>query len=204
MTSLIGYQGPTGSPSLGNNTGNFTQPRGERGAAPGEYVPKGYRKGTINNYGPEQLGRFRELFGLTDENSYLGRLARGDEGLFDEMEAPEFRQFSGIQGNLASKFSGMGGLGARKSSGFKNTINAAGSNFAQDLASRRQDLQRQALKDLYGISESLLNQRPQENLLTPKAEKKPSFLESFGTQFSGSFANKAGETASNLLFGKGE
>jgi len=85
------------------------------------------------------------------------------------MEAPALRQFSGLQSNLASRFSGMGGLGARRSSGFQNTMNSAASNFAQELQANRQNLQRQALQDLMGFSNSLLGQRPQENVLVEKS-----------------------------------
>jgi len=87
------------------------------------------------------------------------------------MEAPAMRQFAGLQGNLASRFSGMG-MGGRKSSGFQNTANQATSDFAQQLQSRRMDLQRQAIKDLHGMGNELLGQRPYENFLTQDQEKK--------------------------------
>ena len=54
------------------------------------------------------------------------------------MEAPALKQFSGLQGNLASRFSGMGS-GARRSSGFQNTSNQAASDFAQQLQANKQD-----------------------------------------------------------------
>ena len=44
------------------------------------------------------------------------------------------------------------------------------SNFAQDLASRRQGLQRQAIQDLHGMSQDLLNQRPYERSLVQKEQ----------------------------------
>lgn len=141
----------------------------------GNKIPSGYKRGQLQQFTPEQMDLFQSLFGHVGPGSYLSRLAAGDESLFSEMEAPALRQFSGLQGQLASRFSGMGGTGARRSSGFQNTMNQASSNFAQDLQSRRQDLQRQAIGDLMGMSSNLLGQRPYDQFLT---EKKPSFLES--------------------------
>lgn len=164
MNSMMGYGGQTG--------------RGERGAGPGEYVPKGYRKGQISQFTPEQMQLFQQLFGLVGQDSYLSKLAGGDEEAFQQTEAPALRQFSELLGGLGSRFSGMG-MGARRSSGFQNTASSAASNFAQELASQRQSLQRQAIMDLMGISQSLLGQRPMENLITPKSGKK-SFLQELG------------------------
>jgi hypothetical protein len=118
----------------------------------------GYR--SVQNFSPEQTQLFRELFGQLGPESFMGRLSRGDQGTFEEMERPAFRQFSGLQGNLASRFSGMGTGGARRSSGFQNTMNSATSQFAQDLQGNRMNLQRQAWKDLQEMSQSLLQQRP--------------------------------------------
>lgn len=156
--------------STGQGMGSRTPSQGI-----GNKVPSGYKSGRLQNFTPEQMELFKSLFGHLGEGSYLSRLAGGDESLFEEMEAPALRQFSGLQGNLASRFSGMG-MGARKSSGFQNTSNQAASDFAQDLQSKRQGLQRQALQDLMGMSGSLLGQRPYEQFLTPKS----SWLDSLG------------------------
>jgi len=121
----------------------------------------GQRIESSQQYTPEQMQLFKSLFSHVGPDSYLSRLAGGDEQLFSQMEAPAMRQFSGLQGNLASRFSGMG-LGGRRSSGFQNTATQASSDFAQDLQSRRQGLQRQALQDLMGMSNTLLGQRPYE------------------------------------------
>lgn len=133
-------------------------------------IPKGYKQGSLQQFTPEQMNLFQQMFGQVGPESYLAKLAGGDQSTFDEMEAPALRQFSGIQGNIASRFSGMGGLGARRSSGFQNTINSAASNFAEELQANRQNLQRQALMDLMGISKELLNQRPQQNFLVKKQQ----------------------------------
>lgn len=133
-----------------------------------EKIPKGYSKGSINQFTPEQMQLFQQMFSHAGPDSYLSRLAGGDQDTFNQMEAPALRQFSGLQGNIASRFSGMGGLGARRSSGFQNTMTSAASNFAQELQANRQNLQRQALQDLRGISGELLGQRPNENFLIKK------------------------------------
>lgn len=172
-----------------------------------EKIPSGFKKGTLQQFTPEQMELFQQLFGHLGPDSFLSKLAGGDQETFGEIEAPALRQFSELQGNLASRFSGMGGLGARKSSGFQNTMNSAASNFAQQLQSQRQGLQQQALQDLMGMSNQLLGQRPQENFLVQKAQK-PSFggmlgniagsaLGGFGSQL----GSDAGKWASNKFFG---
>jgi len=175
-----------------------------------EKIPSGYKKGSLQQFTPEQMQLFQQMFGQVGPDSFLSKLAGGDQGTFDEMEAPALRQFSGMQGNIASRFSGMGGLGARKSSGFQNTMNSAASNFAQDLQSQRQGLQRQALMDLMGISNSLLGQRPYENFLAEK-QQKPNYagmagglagnlLGSAAGPFGSAMGGAAGKWASEALF----
>lgn len=133
----------------------------------GNKIPSGYKAGQLQQFTPEQMQLFQQMFSQVGPDSYTSRLAGGDQSLFDEMEAPAFRQFNELQGNIASRFSGMG-TGGRHSSGFQNQATAAGSNFAQDLQSRRQELQRQAIQDLMGMSNNLLNQRPYEQFITEK------------------------------------
>lgn len=134
-----------------------------------EKIPSGYKKGTLQQFTPQQMQLFQQLFSNVGPESYLSRLAGGDQSLFEEIEAPAMRQFNQLQGQNASRFSGMG-LGARRGSGFQNAQNQATSDFAQDLQSRRQELQRQAIQDLMGLSSNLLNQRPYENQLVKKSK----------------------------------
>jgi hypothetical protein len=143
----------------------------------GNKVPSGYKLGRIQQFTPEQMQLFQSLFGQLGPESNLARMAGGDESMFAQMEAPAMRQFAGLQGQLASRFSGMG-MGGRRSSGFQNTATQAGSEFAQDLQSRRMELQRQALQDLMGMSSSLLGQRPYEQFLYEK--KKPLWQQLLG------------------------
>ncbi len=102
------------------------------------------------------------------------------------------QQFSELQGNMSSRFSGMGGLGARKSSGFQNTSNQAASQFAQQLQSQRQSLQQQAIKDLHGMSQDLLGNRPYEQMLMEKS--KPWWQEA-ATGFAGGLGQGLGKAA---------
>jgi hypothetical protein len=122
--------------------------------------PKGFQK--LPNFTPEMMQLFQSLFGQLGPNSRTARLAGGDESIFNEIEAPEYSKFTSGLGGLASKFSGMGGTGARRSSGFQNAGNQALSEFSQGLASQRQSLSSQALKDLFSMSNMLLSQRPFE------------------------------------------
>lgn len=184
MTSLTGNRGPTGRLQLGNATG-------------GNIIPKGYNLGQLQQFTPEQMQLFGRLFGQVSPDSYLSRLAGGDESLFEDIEAPHLRQFNELQGNLASRFSGMGGLGARRSSGFQNSLTAAGSSLVQDLKSQRQSLQRQAIMDLMGISESLLGQRPQEKFLAEQPQKQNSFLQNLLLGLSGGVSQGLGSIGSS-------
>ncbi len=138
-----------------------------------EKTPSGYRKYAMQNFSPEQMQLFQQMFGMVGPESSTAKLAAGDQSQFAEMEAPALRQFNELQGGLASRFSGMG-MGARNSSGFQNTSNAAASNFAQELQANRQNLQRQAIMDLMGMSNTLLGQRPYTTGLAQKSKKESS------------------------------
>ena len=146
--------------SLSGNTGygGVQSPSGRVG----NKLPSGTRVGQYANYTPQQMELHNRGFEQVAPDSYTSRLAAGDESLFGEMEAPALKQFSALQGGLASRFSGMGSFGGRNSSGFKNQSNAAASNFAQQLQGNRQGLQRQAIQDLQNMSRELLGQRPYE------------------------------------------
>lgn len=197
-SSLLGAGSSFGSSGKSSNRG-YTGSSGSSRNRTGDVIPKGTRSGQLQQFTPEQMELFRQIFSHAGPESYLSRLAGGDESLFEETEAPALRQFGALQGNIASRFSGgsgRGSLGLRRSSGFQNEMGQQASNFSQDLAARRQGLQRQALQDLMGLSESLLGQRPQQRFLIKEAEKGPSFLQSLGGG-----ALRAGGTAAGAYFG---
>lgn len=168
----------------------------------GNKIPSGYNLGSVQNFSPEQMQLFQQLFQHVSPGSYLSKLAGGDQSQFEEMEAPALRQFSGTLGGIASRFSGMG-MGARNSSGFQNTATSAASNFAQDLQSRRQQLQRQAIMDLMGISGELLGQRTHDQFLVPEQQKKrrSGFLSSLGAGLGGAIPGAIGGLLSGGPFG---
>lgn len=159
MVGASGNRGATGSSSGRNMTGG--------GVTGGNIIPKGYKQGQLQQFTPEQMQLFQQMFGQLGPDSFLGKLAGGDQSMFEEMEAPAMRQFGELQGGLSSRFSGMG-MGGRKSSGFQNTMNQATSDFSQQLQSQRVGLRNQAIKDLMGMSNQLLGQRPYDQFLTPK------------------------------------
>lgn len=136
----------------------------------GNRTPKGFSAGRINQLTPEQWQQFHEMSQRLGPDSWLSKLAMGDEGEFGQLETPALKQFSELQGGLASRFSGMG-QGARGSSGFKNSSNQAATDFAQQLQSQRLNLRSQAMKDLMGYSNEFLNQRPYEQFLTENKQK---------------------------------
>lgn len=124
----------------------------------------GYSTAQVPNFTREQMDLFQQLFSHVGPQSYLSRLAGGDQGLFSEMEEPALRQFGELQSSIANRYSGAG-LGARRSSGFQNEQTSAAQNFASQLQAQRQGLQRQAIQDLLSNSQMLLGQRPYETYL---------------------------------------
>ena len=185
MSSM--YGSPTGAPS-----------RLSASARSGEAIPKGYKKGSIQQFTPEMMQLFEQMMGQLGPDSFLSKIAAGDEEAFSQMEAPAMRQFQGMQGQLASRFSGMG-MGGRKSSGFQNTANNAASEFAQQLQSQRMGLQSQALRDLQSMGNQLLGQRPYENFLS---EKKPNFLEAILGPLGAGMGQGAGEAGGMAMMMK--
>jgi hypothetical protein len=158
MSSMFGAQGSSGQRGYGA-TGLSSKS--------GDIIPKGYKKGQLQNFTPEMMQLFQHLIGQLGPESFLSKIAAGDEGAFAQMEAPALKQFTGEIGNLASRFSGMG-MGARHSSGFQNEATTAASDFAQRLQSNRMGLQSQALRDLQSMGNQLLSQRPYEKSLVKK------------------------------------
>jgi hypothetical protein len=160
----------------------------------GDVRPHNNRIGQLQQFDPSQMKLYDFLFQFLGKNSDLSRMAAGDQSYYDEMEAPAMRQFSELLGGLSNRFatgSGRNSLGNLRSSGFQNAGTAASSNFAQDLASKRQGLQRQAVEDLMGYSNMLFGQRPTERAFFEKGGHQPSTSSQFGMAALGGAA-KAG------------
>lgn len=154
MSAMTGSYGPVGA-----STGKAMKA--------GSKIPKGYELGQLQQFTPEQMQLFQQMFGQVGDQSFLGKLAGGDQSMFEQMERPALQQFAGLQGQIASRFSGAG-LGGRHSSGFQNAQTSAAQQFAQQLQSDRMGLQQQAIRDLAGMRHQLLSERPYEQFLTEK------------------------------------
>ena len=165
MNSMSGLR-PAGGNIKGNSAGQFR----------GDIIPKGYKSGQIQQFTPEMMDLFHRMFGHLSPDSDLARLASGDQSMFEQMEAPAWRQFQEAQGQLGSRFSQLapGAMSAQRGSGFQNAAGQLSSDFAMQLASKRQELQRQALMDMFGLSNSLLSQRPYDRFLEEKPQQQQS------------------------------
>lgn len=196
-----GLLGGVGGGLSGGSSRGSSRSRGSRLAGTGQNQfmdskdPSGFKSGYLQQYTPEQMQLYQQQFGNVGPDSYLNRLAGGDEDAFSEMEAPAWKNLARAQGQLGSRYSGMG-TGAQKSSGFRNEQGQLGSDFAQQLASRRLDYRRQAQQDLHSMTQDLLGQRPYERYLV---EKGPSSTEKAFNMF-GPLA-QSGISAAGQYFG---
>lgn len=174
MNSMYGGTGlrPAGSSSRGNAAGQFG----------GDIRPKGYKIGQLQQFDPLQQQQYESLYSHLEPESYLSRLAGGDESLFEQMERPAWRNFQEAQGQLGSRFSQLkpGAMSAQRGSGFQNAAGQLGSDFAMQLQGNRQNLQRQGLKDLFELSQLLLGQKPTERFLVQKPQSQSTALGGFG------------------------
>ncbi len=132
--------------------------------------PEDYSQFKLKNYTPQQAALHEQQFDLVSPNSYLSRMAAGDTSEFAQMEKPALQQFNALQGNIASRFSGMG-MGSRNSSGFQNQMAASSQDFAGQLQANRANMRRQAIMDLMGLSNQILSQKPYETGLAADAHQ---------------------------------
>jgi len=65
-------------------------------------------------------------------------------------------------------------MGARNSSSFQNGMNQQSQDFAAGLQSKRTEMMMNAIRDLMGMSNTVLGQNPYENFLIEKQQKQPS------------------------------
>jgi hypothetical protein len=148
----------------------------------GNQTPKGYSPYTIQA-DPRIQQLFGDLYGgskggIAGGLGHLSQLAQGGTPEFwQQLEAPAFRQFDTLQGNVASRFSGMGS-GARRSSGFQNEMSSASSDFAERLQANRQALRSQAISELLGLGQNLLGTQLSASGLVQK--QKPWWQEFLG------------------------
>jgi len=155
--------GPTGYNQTPYNTAGYGQ------------LPKfkGYSSGQFPNLTPEMFQVLQQLAsgfsaGAPGATDWLSRLASGDQGIFEEIEAPSYASFDKLLGNIANRFSQFG---ARDSSAFQGATAGAAQELAQNLGAQRAGYRNQAVQSLLQNSQNLLQQRPFENILAEKPQK---------------------------------
>ena len=57
-------------------------------------IPKGMEMSRIQNFTPEQMELFQQMISNLGPDSFLSKIAGGDQSAFEEMEAPAHRQFN--------------------------------------------------------------------------------------------------------------
>jgi hypothetical protein len=151
----------------------------------------GYSQLQTPTMSPQQQQLFSQLFqggqaGLTGGLNHLNQQAAGgNEEYWQQQEAPALRQFNELQGGLASRFSGMGS-GARRSSGFQNTINSSTTDLAERLQGQRHGLQQNAIKQLMDLYGSLMGTNTFDTaFLENKQKKRPFWQELLGSAAGG-------------------
>ncbi len=157
-----------------------------RGRSSGEIIPEGFSKARLKNFDKSQMDLYDQANQLIGKDSYLSRLAGGDENLLRESEAPAWRDFQQAQGQLGSRFSNMG-MGTRRGSGFQNAGGQQANDFAMQLQANRQNLMRQAMNDLMGFSNQMLNQRPYSQSLVENKQQEDPWNNSVFGQFAQGF-----------------
>jgi hypothetical protein len=133
-------------------------------------LPSGYKLKQVPQFTPEMSNLFDLLLGKSMGGAeggldFLSKLAQGDESMFEQLEAPAYSALQRGLGETATRFSK---IGAQDSSGFENMLAGQSSDLAEKLQSQRLGLRQGATKDLLGLSQNLLGQRPYENILQKK------------------------------------
>lgn len=142
----------------------------------GDILPPGTSLAQVQQFPPEALELFKSLFPHVGPESQIAKLARGEPGAFEQLEAPAHRQFQEKIGELGHRFGGRG-MSTQMTSGRNLEATQAASDFAQKLQADRLGLQREAFKDLGSMAQMLMGQRPFERGLV---EKPKSFGQELG------------------------
>lgn len=142
----------------------------------------GYNQVSTPTMSPEQMQLFSSMMGgsapgISSGLNNMSQMAQGGSPEFwEQLEQPAWNDFNKAQGQLASRFSGMG-MGGRKSSGFSNASGGMAGEFSQKLQSRRMQMQQQAIKDLLGLGRELFSKDSYDTQFIPQ---KKSFWEEMG------------------------
>jgi hypothetical protein len=140
------------------------------GSMPEKQHISGYNQVSTPNFTPQQMQLLQKLIGSIGGGaekglSKLSQIASGEEGAFEELEAPAYAAFNKNLGTLGSRFSQYG---AGDSSAFQNAVSGAGAEMAQNLQGQRTQMQMDAIQKLLGFSTDLLGQKPYETSLLQK------------------------------------
>lgn len=138
----------------------------------------GYNTVQVPTMSPQVRALWEQLQGQSQPGvskglDFLTKIAGGDPSQFEQMEAPAHRQFQGMIGNISSRFSGQGDLGARRSSGFQHEATSASQSLAEKLQADRMGFQKGAIDQLLNIYQNLMGNDPYQMQLQQK--KKPSW-----------------------------
>lgn len=132
----------------------------------------GYKLRNVPNYTPQQMQLFSQLLGGAKQGlgggglDFLSKLGAGEEGAFQQAEAPTYSAFNKMLGQLGSRFAGVGAVG---SSAFQNATSGAAQSLSESLGSQRMGIQQSAIERLLGLSDSLLGKQPYESMLQRKS-----------------------------------
>lgn len=124
---------------------------------------RGFQVSTLDPY---QQNLYQNLMQGISANpaQILSRQALGDPSYYEPQEQQALRQFrEEVMPSIGSRF--VGRLGGSAAQG---AFAKAGSDLSQNLYADRQRIKQQALQDLIGLENSLLNRNTFENVLTPK------------------------------------
>lgn len=158
---------------------------GPAGSRLGKGNISGYKYAQLPTMDPQQQNFYQSLLGGVQPGAqqgvdYLSKLAGGDQSQFEQLEAPYYTALNQAGAQLGSRFSGLG-MGAQQSSGFQNALAGQAGELSEKIGSQRMGIQQQAIRELLGLSESLLGQSTFTNFLAPPKQKGPSFWNSLGS-----------------------
>lgn len=170
-----------------------------------------YNKGqnrTLNNVNNAQNQLSQN--GYQDAMGLLQQYLNPNSEVYANFEKPYLQQFEQqTLPGIAERFAGGNAMGGGlMTSGFGQSLGAAGANLQTQLAQMKQQYQRQSINDLLGqynqLTNQSLNARPFENVYDPGTQGQQSMLggivQAGLTGAATAFGGPAGGFAANTLF----
>jgi hypothetical protein len=146
------------------------------------------------DYDPGQMELLNQLTqgvqgGNKNALEYLNSILSGEEGAFQDFEAPYKQQFEQeVIPGILERFSGAG---ARSSSGIQQALASAGKDLSTNLAAQRAQLKQGAINQLLGFNREALTKKNSRYM----QEGRPSFFQ----QLSGPASTGASQGIEELL-----